>query len=111
MPVSIVGKRVGATPREFESRILRHADRANASAWQPCCRRNEVCLSFGHGLDSHGIQPGTRTPENRAPVTPLAEVRLMVVGRRPGCASYTVPGALAELGTVDIVISRWMDPA
>ena len=25
-PVNIVGKRVGATPREFESRILRHAD-------------------------------------------------------------------------------------
>src|SRR2546421_10993921 len=27
MLVSIVGKRVGATPREFESRILRHVDR------------------------------------------------------------------------------------
>src|SRR5215472_13453173 len=58
---------LGASPREFESRILRHADlRRCAEQPRSSCLDTEICLSFCP-RKSTKRRPGVRTPDKRAP--------------------------------------------
>ena len=58
---------LGASPREFESRILRHADlRQCAEQPRSSCLDTEICLSFCP-RKSTKRRPGVRTPDKRAP--------------------------------------------